>query len=59
MPDLAFPPVGRLGCDGLPSSLPHLHQYYARLRLPYALLNALRFRLVIDTLFAPFLCVLS
>jgi len=35
-------------------SLPHLHWYYARLRLPIALLDALCSRSVTDTLFAPF-----
>ena len=47
MPDLAFPPVGRLG------ELPHLLRYYARLRLPFVLLDALRSRSVINTLFVP------
>ena len=54
MPDLAFPPVGRLGGDGYPSQLPHLHQYYARLRLPVVLLDILCFRSAIDTLLVPF-----
>ena len=57
MPDLAFPPVGRLGSDGLPSQLPHLLRYYARLRLPLVLLDALCSRLVTDTLFVPFVRV--
>ena len=65
MPDLAFPPVGRLGFDGLPSILPHLlghlidTRYYARLRLPFVLLNALCSRSVIDTLLVPLVRVLS
>ena len=47
MPDLAFPPMGRLG------ELPHPHRYYARLRLPFVLPDALCSRSVINTLFVP------
>ena len=54
MPDLAFPPVGRLGLTSPPSSvLPAGLSFCARLRLPPAPLNALCFRSVIDTLFVP------
>jgi len=53
-------PSSRTLCPTSPSlrwvawvSLPHFHRYYARLRLPVVLLDALRSRLVIDTLFVP------
>jgi len=41
------------------ASLPHLLRYYARLRLPSALLDALRSRSVTDTLLVPYVRVLS
>ena len=40
-------------------SLPHIPRYYARLRLPLALLDVLRSRSVTDTLFVPSVRVLS
>jgi hypothetical protein len=60
-----FPPIGTV-CPPSPSlpwvawaSLPHLLRYYARLRLPRALLGSLRFRSLPNTLAAPSVCVPS